>query len=120
MIIIDWGNLEETLIVMRVVDKWSYQQFQSALQKIHQMLALKLLDVDLMIDIRLADNLPASTFHSLNQEIEHRLPSLRHIIAISTSVQERTIHLAANFYPKIVSEILITRSVDKAYQYVSA
>ncbi|GAB5491725.1 MAG: hypothetical protein Phog2KO_19400 [Phototrophicaceae bacterium] len=119
MIIVDWGNYEETLIVLRMVDIWDYGEFQVASKKIHQMLASIPNDVDLMIDIRPSNNVSAMMVRLLNREIKHREHNLRHIIAISTPVQTRMLTLASEFYPSITHDIQIMESVDHAYQYLT-
>lgn len=118
MIIVDWGNYEETLIILRIDDELEQRDFRKALVKIHQMVSMMPHNIDLMIDLRFSDTISAMMLQLLTRELEHRKPNLCRIIVISTPVQTRMLALAQGFYPKIFRDIQIVESVDHAYQYV--
>ena len=105
MIIVDWGNYEETLIVLRIIDTGEYRDFRVASVQIHQLLSSASINIDLMIDMRFSNTVSARMVRLLNREIEHRQPNLRHIIVITAPAQTRMLTLASAFYPTISRDI---------------
>ncbi|MGB7339160.1 MAG: hypothetical protein WBC91_09735 [Phototrophicaceae bacterium] len=118
MITVDWGDPDETLIVLRIQDNWHLNDFERAIQHIKTMLAQAPKLIDLMIDIRAADPIQAHIVRAVDHHIAHRSLKLQRIIAVTTPAQACTIQLLANFYPMIASEIVVVESVDQAYQLV--
>jgi|GEM_PF-6887374 len=120
MITVDWGNYEETIIILRVEGQWQLPSFNLATQQIGRMAVSKSGRVDLLIDIRLADPAPAQIARKINHDIEHRMPNIQQIIAIATPEQQNSLAIIANFYPRLKQEILFAASVELAYQLVYA
>lgn len=119
MIIIDWGNWEETMIILRIEDDGTAQDFQLVSFKLRSLLMSSSVDIDLILDLRLCNKSLPKIVSLLDAELNNRLPNLNKVIVLATPAQEQTMHIISNFYPNLIREIMLVETVDDAYRIVS-
>jgi len=120
MITTDWGNYEETIIVMRIEGHWQTVDFDIHLAYLQQMVKSKSHPLCLMFDARLAAPVPAAIVKRINAQLTDKQSQLERIVAIITEQQKHTLALISNFYPALVTEVVVVDTVDDAYQLILA
>lgn len=82
---VDWGNQEETLIVMKINGKWTSEEFNRAMSQLSELSKSKSYQPTLMADLRYAMYTPVGFLSTLRAAMRSREEMIDCAIVVTTS-----------------------------------
>ncbi|QPC83203.1 hypothetical protein G4Y79_02165 [Phototrophicus methaneseepsis] len=116
---VDWGNIEETFIVVKLDLRWSYDDYQQAIALVLQGIRSKNHPVDVIIDVRKAMSNPPNLIGICRDAITKFSHFDTRIVVISNSLFWQTLYSTVQrMMPNMVVDICFTASVDESYTLI--
>jgi len=118
MITVDWGNYEESLLVMIFVSKWSLDDYHDAIKQAYQLGQSKPYPIAFMVDMRRSSGAPHGFLYTSYQYARMQPNNTRCMVIISKStIWQKLWQTALLIYGPIAnSNVIFVDSVDKAYE----
>lgn len=116
MIIVDWGNFEETFLVFRIRNKWTCAEFQVAVQEAFDLIAGKSEPIGMIVDLQAADRPPHNLMNHAFRYVNACPLNLGPVAVLSRSDLWRRIwETGAMIYGTNDVNIHFVTSLDQAY-----
>ena len=86
MITVDWGNHDETLLIFRIHQHWTLDEFKSMVQRSQKLIHSKQYPIYILADVQTASKAPHNFLPTIVRGLSSQPPQDIHIIVISKSV----------------------------------
>ncbi|MCA9885934.1 MAG: hypothetical protein KC615_21975 [Anaerolineae bacterium] len=116
---IDWGNVEETILVIKPTLRWTDEDYHREIPLLLEAIQSKPYPVDLIIDLRQVMHNPPNLIN-ICRDARIRFKDLDNlIVVISNNRFWQTLNnTVIRQMPSITINVFFTRSVDEAYRAV--
>lgn len=113
---VDWGNIEETILVAKIELRWTYEDYQQEFPGIIEALHSKDHTVDMIVDVRKAIINPPNLIGICRDALTQLTRFESRIVVITNSQFWQTLYTTIErMTPRLAMDIYFTRSVDEAY-----
>lgn len=116
---VDWGDLDESLIIWEITGKWSTSVLEQAIHKTFEMMRSKQHAVELIVDARRAHGIPQGAMRLLCVFFKQHPDNLHTVAWICMSSLWKTMwEMAERSYGVSEVNVVFVNTVDEAYQAV--
>ena len=118
MIVVDWGNADESLLIMKFIEKWTLEEYQDTNYKAYDMINQQSHPVVVIVDMRQSDGTPRGFLHASHQFAKMRPAHMLTSVVLADSAVWKTLwQTAIHLYGAIENgNITFVDTVDKAYK----
>ncbi|GAB4519557.1 MAG: hypothetical protein OHK0046_28620 [Anaerolineae bacterium] len=117
MILVDWGNAEETLLVWKFEGHWTPEEVFAAVDQVLLFASGYPHMIDIIVDTRRA-HLPAHPMNFNHREFRHKPGNLGQIVVIYEAVLWSMLYDMLTHLSGIDYGVAFVQSVDDAYKLV--
>ncbi len=115
---VDWGNVEETLLIMKFDSKWTYEDYRSLVEEALQQLDDKDHPVDLFIDLQFTYRFPKNLIHIMRGSSRFKHPNTRNVVVISSSTFVAKMYMVVKGIIPNFQPIRLAKNSDEAYAHL--
>lgn len=121
-IIVEWANPERTVLLYRVVQHWTWDDFHAANQQSNDFFASVDHPVDLICDFSTSQTIPPRVLSNIGRALRQKRPSnVRQIVAVGiTGLMRNLADVLRTLYPHATANVIDAHTIDHAFRLLSA
>ena len=121
-IIVEWANAERTVLLYRVMEQWTWDDFHAANQVTHDLFVSVDHPVDLICDFSTSQTIPPRVLSNIGRALRQKRPSNIHqIVAVGiTGLLRNLADVLRTLYPNATANVVDAHTIDHAYRLLSA
>jgi hypothetical protein len=118
-ITVEWGNAEQTIIVIRYEGRWDVKDVHAGLDKVFDMLGTVDHTVDSIVDMSQSKSSPTNLLAAAGR-VERKAPNTGRTVIVNVNTYLKAIADIARYVaPKTVGRTYFVKSLEEAYQVLS-
>jgi hypothetical protein len=120
-IIVEWANPERTVLLYRVVQQWTWDDFHAANQQSHDLLVSVEHPVDLICDFSTSQTIPPRVLSNIGRALRQKHPTnVRQIVAVGiTGLLRNLSDVLRTLYPHATANVIDAHTIDHAFRLLS-
>lgn len=112
----DWGNHDETLLIIHFQDGWTIDEYLSSVQVMQKMLLSKTNDVDIFVDFQHSQSHAQNLLTTIRRAMKYRATNVGKIIVITKSSFWKSLYeTSKHMLPETLS-VHFAPDSDEAYR----
>ncbi|MEO8607692.1 MAG: hypothetical protein ABI690_07430 [Chloroflexota bacterium] len=121
-ITVEWANAERTVLLYRVTEHWTWDDFHSANQTTHDLLVSIDHPVDLICDFSTSQTIPPRVLSNIGRALRQKRPgNVRQIVVVGvTGLLRNLADVLRTLYPNATANIIDAHTIEHAFRLLSA
>jgi hypothetical protein len=121
-IVVEWANPEHTVLLYRVMEQWTWDDFHDANQLSQEMLTSVDHPVDMICDFSTSQTIPPRVLSNIGRALRQKRPAhARQIVAVGvTGLLRNLADVLRTLYPNATANVIDAHSLDHAFRLLSA
>lgn len=118
-ITVEWGNAEQSIIVIRYEGRWDVKDMHAGLDKVFDMLSTVHHTVDSIVDMTQSKSSPTNLLAAAGR-VERKAPNTGRTVIVAVNTYLKAIADIARYVaPKTVGRTYFVKTLEEAYQVLS-
>jgi hypothetical protein len=118
-ITVEWGNAEQSIVVIRYEGRWDGKDVHTALDQVFDMLSTVDHTVDFIVDMSQSKSTPTNLLAAAGR-VERRAPNTGRTVIVAVNTYLKAIADIARYVaPKTVGRTYFVKTLEEAYEVLS-